>query len=327
LKIFRAFVYLGSLLTLAALAAGYFGALHPALDSFSHFRLHLAVMTALLGLLVAALRRYWSGMALVAPGLLVLVTTLGGSGFSPAMALPDKAEMPIYRLMQTNLRFDNETPNEVIRLIGEFKPDVIAAEEISQMWKLKLATLKHMYPHQVFCVDHNGLGDVAVLSRRPFVENAANFCAGGGGFVIQAVDFGGRDVLVGAMHLHWPWPFHQAREISELSPALKSMALSGLPMLMAGDTNSVPWSYSVERIAALSESAHLPFKGASWLDFALPSSWTGWLGLPIDNVFARDVATRSIETGRHVGSDHLPVLVEFTIQDAPEKPVETVFAN
>ncbi|TIO37592.1 MAG: AP endonuclease, partial [Mesorhizobium sp.] len=32
----------------AALLAGFLGALHPALDSFSHFRIHLSVLTALL---------------------------------------------------------------------------------------------------------------------------------------------------------------------------------------------------------------------------------------------------------------------------------------
>ncbi|RVD62560.1 AP endonuclease, partial [Mesorhizobium sp. M4A.F.Ca.ET.029.04.2.1] len=31
----------------AALVAGFFGTLHPAFDSFSHFRVHLAVLVAL----------------------------------------------------------------------------------------------------------------------------------------------------------------------------------------------------------------------------------------------------------------------------------------
>ncbi|TGS89804.1 hypothetical protein EN820_54695 [bacterium M00.F.Ca.ET.177.01.1.1] len=38
----------------AALLAGVFGALHPAFDSFSHFRMHLSALTALLALSLLA---------------------------------------------------------------------------------------------------------------------------------------------------------------------------------------------------------------------------------------------------------------------------------
>ncbi len=44
-------------------------------------------------------------------------------------------------------------------------------------------------------------------------------------------------------------------------------------------------------------------------------------GLPIDNVFVRgNVVVHSIERLEAVGSDHVPILVEFSVRPESEKP-------
>ncbi|TIW87573.1 MAG: AP endonuclease, partial [Mesorhizobium sp.] len=43
-------VFLAITVLSAALLAGFFGALHPAFDSFSHFRIHFSVLMALVAL-------------------------------------------------------------------------------------------------------------------------------------------------------------------------------------------------------------------------------------------------------------------------------------
>ncbi|HEY4193782.1 MAG TPA: AP endonuclease, partial [Mesorhizobium sp.] len=52
--IFQPLILLAMLAIAAALVFGFFGALHPALDSFSHLRAHLAVLLALLALALLA---------------------------------------------------------------------------------------------------------------------------------------------------------------------------------------------------------------------------------------------------------------------------------
>ena len=56
--------------------------------------------------------------------------------------------------------------------------------------------------------------------------------------------------------------------------------------------------------------------GPTWLYRALPELLR-FAGLPIDQVFAKgDVVVHSVGTLEAVGSDHLPVLVEFSLKAA-----------
>ena len=327
MKFFRACLYTVCLGIFAMLIGGYFGALHPALDSLSHLRLYLSVAAVLSGLMLIFFGGFLGGASMVVSGLLIFVTTLGNLGLLRSMATAEPSDGVNYRLLQINLRFDNETPNEVIRLIGSLKPDVIAAEEVSAMWQPKLEGLKHLYPHQFYCASQDFVGGVALLSRRPFVGDGSLGCTNLGAFALQVVDFGGRQVQVGVMHLDWPWPFYQPYLLNDMKSAMKSVALSTLPVLLAGDINAVSWSHAARRIADETETRRADYRGASWLHHSMPIAWAAWIGLPIDHVFADDLDIQNVATQRPVGSDHLPVLVEFSIADRMEKTVDTALAH
>ena len=60
-----------------------------------------------------------------------------------------------------------------------------------------------------------------------------------------AIDFGGRAMTVAALHLYWPWPFEQPRQVADLAGVL-----SRLPdeTILAGDFNAVRWGESLARI-------------------------------------------------------------------------------
>ncbi len=327
MKIIRALLYLAAIEVFAALTGGYFGALHPALDSLSHFRLHLAVLLAVSGAGLALSGGVGGGLTSVAAGMLVLATTLGTPGFLHAEARLPGTQAPVYRLMHLNLRFDNKTPNEVIRLIGERSPDVLTLNEVSDAWAPRLGALKHLYPHQFYCESPDFVGGVAILSKRPFAPGAQTGCSNLGALATRMVDFGGRSVLVGALHLDWPWPFNQPWLLNDMAPQFTAIAAGQTPVLIAGDFNAVSWSHAVRRVAAETGTAHFEYRGGSWLFHTLPASWIGWLGLPIDNVLGDGIVAHSVAALRPVGSDHLPVLVEFSIAEAPEKPMETVLAK
>ena len=99
--------------------------------------------------------------------------------------------------------------------------------------------------------------------------------------------------------------------------------------LLAGDLNAVTWSAAVRRIETASGSVHVAGIGPSWLDRRLPDALRPYAGLPIDQVFAKgDIVILSAKTLEAVGSDHLPVLVEFSLLGgaAPEENAETATA-
>lgn len=323
----RLLLYLVCSSVFAALIGGYFGALHPAFDSLAHFRLHFAVLAAVLGAALALKGGFLGGASMAVSGLLVLTTTLGPVELSPSSAGAPGGEQPVYRLLQVNLRYNNQTPKEVIRLISRLRPDVITAEEFSDMWRPHLSSIRPLYPYFFDCQGDDETGGVAIFSRRPFDDSTPAYCSPDGALGLRAVNFGGRAVQIGAMHLYWPWPHRQARQISKMEPQFKSIALSGMPALLAGDANSAPWSHAVRRIEKMSETTALRYRGGSWIHRLLPPAWAGWLGIPIDNVFAAGINVRAIATQAADGSDHLPVLVEFSLRDTVSAGAQAALAN
>ncbi|TPM37604.1 endonuclease/exonuclease/phosphatase family protein [Mesorhizobium sp. B2-3-4] len=305
----------------AALLAGFFGALHPAFDSFSHFRIHFSVLMALLALPLLASSYRLQAVAALLFAIACLATTASAlPRLWPQQAVAKPADQPVYSLLQMNLRFNNPTPKKVLSLIGRTNPDVITLDEVSQMWATELGYIKSAYPYRILCDYPNGLFGVALLSRRPFAAGTTPHCEPRGALATATVDFGGVDVDVAAIHLSWPWPKEQYWQIGELAEPLSAL---GETAILAGDCNAVPWSAAVRRVAALGGLTVMPSAGPTWIHRTLPDLLRRYAGLPIDQVFSKGgVTILSSRRLEDTGSDHLPVLVEFTLNPPEQKPVD-----
>jgi endonuclease/exonuclease/phosphatase (EEP) superfamily protein YafD len=155
------------------------------------------------------------------------------------------------------------------------------------------------------------------VSRRPFAAGTEPRCFGRGALAIASVDFGGIAIDVAAIHLGWPWPFEQSRQIGELS---ESLAALGETSLLAGDCNAVPWSAAVRRVVDVGNLRLMPSVGPTWLYRKLPD-FLRFAGLPIDQVFSKGaVLIHSASRLEDTGSDHLPVMVEFSLRPQEQKP-------
>jgi endonuclease/exonuclease/phosphatase (EEP) superfamily protein YafD len=308
-----------AIMTTIALAAGFFGRVHAAFDSLAHFRVHLAVLTALL-VLPLLFSRYWpqslstllfaaAALSTALPVLPALSISAYSSGFE------DKpADQAVYHLLQMNLRFDNPTPEKVLSLIGRTQPDVITLDEVSDMWKAKFQPVEKAYPYTMFCPYPNGHFGVGLMSRRPFTSGTTPSCYGQGSLAVASVDFSGTSVDVAAIHLGWPWPFEQAWRIRMLAEPVSSL---GDTAIMAGDCNATPWSAAVMRVAAIGGFRLMPSLGPTWLYRKLPD-FLYFAGLPLDQVFHKGrIVIHSAEKLEDTGSDHLPVMVEFSLR--PQK--------
>ncbi|MEZ5805733.1 MAG: endonuclease/exonuclease/phosphatase family protein [Rhizobiaceae bacterium] len=309
-----------TLLLSLPLVAGFLGALHPAFDSFAHFRVHLAalMMPAALPLFLS---RWW------AHGIMALV--LGGAAIVSALGLPALGvgqvhagfeRKPLaargYRLMQFNLRYDHPDPERVVVLLDELRPDFVLLEEVSDMWAGKLRGLTNLYPYQLRCGRTSGVGGTAILSQEPFGIGRMTECAGDGSLAIAQVELDSVAVDLAALHLGWPWPFGQSRQVTRLTPDLASL---GQNAILAGDLNAAPWSRTARRVMAAGALTPMESPGPTWLSSGFPAAWRPWIGLPIDHVFAKgDVVLYSGHTLPEAGSDHLPILIEFGIR-APEQ--------
>jgi endonuclease/exonuclease/phosphatase (EEP) superfamily protein YafD len=303
------------------LAFGLAGAWSPWFDAFTHFRAHFAIAAALLAVFLLATRFRLLAVA----GLVFAVacfSTVPGAltffGLGPVQAgfQPKADDQPVYRLLQMNLRFNNATPEKVLSLIGRTQPDIITVEEASQMWRGKLDLLAHAYPHRIYC---GGVFGSAILSRRPFAEGTEARCYTTGTLATATVDLGGRTIDVAAIHMGWPWPRQQTWQIASIAEPLQAL---GETAIMAGDCNAAPWSAAVHRLADHGGLTVMPSVGASWLWRRLPDALR-FAGLPIDQVFSKgDVVIHSAQKMPPAGSDHLPILVEFSLRPQVPEPLE-----
>jgi len=315
-------VYLPALLLVAAVAIsiplvlGLMNRLHPALDSLSHFRLHLAALLAVTAGLLLATRLRLEGlfaMALAAGAFIVTPGTFANLLLqSTAGASTVAGDRATYRLLHLNARFDNPQPEKFLSLIARVRPDVVTVNEVSTLWQARLEALSAAYPHRIVCDARGAVGGVAILSRRPFATGSEPECIDGGTLAVASVDFGGHVVNVAALHLYWPWPFEQPDQIARLAVRLASLPDTSL---LAGDFNAVRWSAAFRQLAAAARMRDAGPVGPSWMPRYLPDGLRRIAGLGIDHVLAGDgIDIVSLERPGSAGSDHLPVLTEFSVR-------------
>src|SRR5262245_10950743 len=123
----------------APLVLGFLNAWHPAFDSLSHFRAHLAVLlgvTAVPLLATAVWREGAVALVLVIVSIWTIVGPLPLPGLTPVSAAsePTDGKSATYRFLHLNVRYDNPNPEKVLSLIGRVQPDVIALNEVSERW-------------------------------------------------------------------------------------------------------------------------------------------------------------------------------------------------
>ena len=308
------------------LIAGFFGSIHPAFDSFAHFRAHLAVLLALSAVPAAFFRLNKEALATLLFAVAALSTTSSAlpvlnqalASFSPK----DEAQA-VYRLLQFNARFDNREPTKLFSLIGTHQPDIITLDEVSTMWVGELDRISAAYPYRLICAAPKRVGGVAILSRRPFADGQQGRCLDGGSAGIATIDLGGRVIDVAALHLNWPWPFGQSRQVEQLAGQFAEFGNEKSGGILAGDFNATPWSATVRRVQGAGAFTQVPAVGPTWLPRQLPKSLRDWIGLPIDHVLTNGgVMVHSANTVEDAGSDHAPVLIEFSLLRTDTVPLE-----
>lgn len=315
-------ICLGTLGLLGIVAAGFFGHVHPGFDSISHFRLHLAAGAAVAAIILFAFKGWrMAAAALLALTLLPVYLTTGLPRLpNGGSAIASPAEMPVYRLLHLNLRFDNPETGQVFSMIGRERPDVISLAEVSASWEPRLEALRASYPYWVRCEQDSRNGGVALLSRRPFADGTEGSCHDRGSLALASIDFGGRTVDVGAMHIGWPWPFGQDWQVGNIAEILGEL---GDTAILGGDFNAAPWSAMAQQVAEGGGLRFARWVGPTWLDRRLPDILRPYIGLPIDHILVKgDIIDAPPRRLPEVGSDHLPLLMEFSL--LPREPERTV---
>lgn len=290
--------------------AGRWSDLLDILNEFAPFWLAAGVLAALLWL--AAGRR---GRA--APILALVAVVASASLIAPEFLARRPAPTPAVRGVETlkfiqfNLWGRNRDAAGTAEWIARQNADIVMLEEAYGRAQPVVNALRAQYPYRTRCGRHLSCSTIVLSKVKP--TDQAHLAEGGldpwtDGVSATYPSPGGPVTVVG-LHLNWPWPpglqQAQARAVAALlAPMPKDR------MILSGDFNATPWSFSLRRQDALF--------GLERRTRALPS-WPGrtWTAagvrpppfLPIDHVYAgKGWRTVSIQRGALTGSDHYPIV-------------------
>ncbi len=331
-KILAALVAAGYLFACCLLAGmaivAVLGFIYPAMDLFNHIQ---PVLFFGLGALVIASPIFVPFRALRALALSIAATGFVASsviyvpelvaGLLPRAAVAQAEQT--YRLMTFNVFGRNEEPEAIVANIDAVDADIVALQEYSPgLRSVVHPLLAERYPHFQYCAGGER-AFVGLYARLPFEPLDADACSAS----IMSTDRTARIIVrfqtetgpafsLATTHNDWPAPVtRQAEQFATLSEALSTVEP---PLVLVGDFNSTPWSYALRGFVSTAgltrHTFNLPTFPTLWYYLR---DWRGMLPfLPLDHVMTRGaIAIHDLRTGEPSGSDHLPIIVDFSVGD------------
>jgi endonuclease/exonuclease/phosphatase (EEP) superfamily protein YafD len=227
-------------------------------------------------------------------------------------ALPSMTTVsrPNFSVLTLNTWAGHGDPERLRHYLVTAPADIIVLSELGPDKRPLLGTLRTIYPYQIDCAAEWACS-LAMLSRTPFAAaGAGRIAAGKSAFVWAKINIGGtHDAPVTVIGTHLCLPSRDARlhetQMTELAQFIRR--IDG-PLLLAGDLNTSPWSYSFRLLRAVT--------GLAPASVLMPS-WPAWpVALPqvaLDHILvSSELAVMASGTGPAVGSDHLPVWADIT---------------
>jgi endonuclease/exonuclease/phosphatase (EEP) superfamily protein YafD len=286
---------------------GFLGRLWWVFDLFSHFRVQY--MQAALVLIGIAL---WQRMHRRAVAL-VLLACLNYAFVLPFyFGKPASSTVKPIRAMLMNINAGNGNTEQVLAAIREAKPDLLLLEEVTPKWAAELKVLDSLYPYRL-AEPREGCFGITLMAKVP-LEHASVLEPGTAGIpsIIAEAYFPNGAVSIIGTHPVPPIGVEYSRHRNNQLAALPDIVRKQkFPVLLIGDLNTSPWSsyfQALERESGLKNS----MKG-----FGFQPSWPAnnrLLRIPLDHVLhSPEISIHNRITGGDVGSDHLPVIVDFSV--------------
>lgn len=306
---------LGTAAVWLALLGGLFGRAAWQLDLFAHFRIQYAALFVVLTVVLLLLRRWTVALAAVI-GLGVSVVPLlpyaiRDSDATAVAPVPAQPPEPNFRLLTFNVWFRNPDLAHTAAYLEQSQADVVVLQELTPPQAEILRPLLPTYPH--YYIEPSRMG-AAVFTKWPVISAESVPLAEEGAIAARMqIDWRGLPVTVLGVHLNWPLgPRNSAYRNEELAGVVAFAKTQQGPLIVAGDFNLTPWS-EYFRAALANSRLHDAARG-----FGLARSWPAQfapLGIRIDHCLLSP-HWRSVSThpGPWLGSDHLPLLAELSLQ-------------
>ncbi|WP_422037392.1 endonuclease/exonuclease/phosphatase family protein [Roseibium sp.] len=301
----------------------------------------LGCAAAALGLLLphrfARTYRLMFGLALVAFAGLTALTAIRTLENTVETRIPSGNGLTL-KVISINVERLFLGDRRLTRFLEREKPDIIVLQEV--MWWLQERRWER-FELPVGSTGENGFPEflsvgsaesLVVYSRFPVLQTTSKIVRGdlheGASVIYEAdreileatLDMGDRQLNLVSVHPDSPrdntrWQ-NKRRYFAEVDKSIRDLRYKNTgPLLVIGDWNSAPWSTRFQKTLAENN-----------LGTAYPGGWPRttrfffdhrlrWiLGAPVDQfAVSDDIKVRSVSTGPHVGSDHLPLIIEIEL--------------
>lgn len=286
------------------------------LDVFTHFAplwLALGLAAALLGRMtppgsIRAGTMLMAAAGCVSASVLIVPEYMRGPGRQPA-----EAHGMTLKVIQFNAWSGwNIDPVGSARWLAAQDADLILAEEMSDAVRNELLKRR---PYHVAC-ESAGRCQVAIFSKTKPVSKGTRALDQGAPFPAARATFDSPSGPYTAVAVHFTWPIPpgpQQQQGLRLAQLLQRYPKER--MILAGDFNSTPWSFTRRRQDAAFGLERRTRALFSW-PVRLKPHWPRlpFPLLPIDQFYAGpEWRTIRIERGPALGSDHYPVIVTLRL--------------
>jgi endonuclease/exonuclease/phosphatase (EEP) superfamily protein YafD len=296
MRILRTVVRVSAVAAFLGLLFGFLNSLFSLADSISHFRFHVSLALLVISVVLALLRSFRFAFATL------VAAAAGVAMMYPALPFMggNENENDGIKFIQFNTLFNNPRIPRSVEWLTEQSPDILALEEVSSKTIAIHDAMALQMPSHVFC-KFAGVGGVAVLSKFPKFNEK---CIEKTGLVWMQIDMNGKPVTVAALHLHWPYPYGQWKQLANLRDEFEAMPR---PVILAGDFNATPWSEALKRMQVMTGTQIVPgFRLTLRKGFPLVGVVPF---LPIDHfLIDPSLTVKGIWVGPQIGSDHLPIV-------------------
>lgn len=309
-SIFFALVETGCLVILIFTIVGLFGRFHWIADLTNHPRPFL-----LLGAVIAAGLTAFSSQRYIFYAAIASILVNGYfvlPYITPKVSTAHAANQTIVRLMTSNVLYGNRNPDQLIQSVNAIDPDILIVQEMSGYNQEQMEPLWEIYPY-VSDQPNGGTQEIIIFSKlnllsiEHFTEDTLWRSQ-----TQVTVNIDGQVTTIVGLHPKAPMSKNRyQRRNGELERTAARVSEIKTPLVVAGDLNITPWTPIFKRFlkqANLSDGRMRTGLHMTWAPDGLPRV------IPIDHMLYRRANVHSFITGPDTGSDHLPVVVEFSVK-------------
>lgn len=287
---------------------------HPAADLLSNFYWHFVVVAALISIFAVVSKTWRIAFAAFLLGAFSYYQTQQFDVAAPESQVRETGAK-IYRFVTINMWGRADNTARVVSFLEMTQPDFVLLQEVNASDWGQISKLQDIYPHRGFCA--HPLCRIVILSKYQWTDFQEGREAH---YHLPKIDVQfGEDLgglrLVGIHSARPHYRFEGQR--AQLTSLATELARISQPSIVAGDFNAAAFANPMRALSTMSGFAHAGPYLTSWPkrtrhfdDFALPITQFG-----LDQFYVNSkIRVIHVERGPDLGSDHLPMILDFAVR-------------